>query len=166
MARIGVTGGRVEAEIEGLRDATHRGVHLLSMCRSKIAGCRHIRTLNQEDDMSESTELTRDMERNQVASLITPTDLKADASRDIAGAMNAVLADVFALYLKTKNFHWHLSGPHFRDYHLLLDEQGGQLFAMTDPIAERVRKIGGSTTSNLHNRKRLRLRGEGSVSRG
>jgi starvation-inducible DNA-binding protein len=76
-------------------------------------------------------------------SAITPTDLRAEASRDIAGAMNAILADVLALYLKTKNFHWHMSGPHFRDYHLLLDEQGDQLFAMTDPIAERVRKLGG-----------------------
>ena len=68
---------------------------------------------------------------------------------DIAGAMNAILADVFALYLKTKNFHWHLSGPHFRDYHLLLDEQGDQLFGMTDPIAERVRKVGGVTIKSI-----------------
>ena len=79
------------------------------------------------------------------APLSTPTDLKATATTDIAGAMNAILADVFALYMKTKNFHWHMSGPHFRDYHLLLDEQGDQLFAMTDPIAERIRKIGGTT---------------------
>ena len=78
------------------------------------------------------------------APLVTPTDLTAAATKDIAGAMNAILADVFALYLKTKNFHWHMSGPHFRDYHLLLDEQADQLFAMTDPIAERVRKIGGT----------------------
>ena len=77
--------------------------------------------------------------------LETPTDLTASATKDIAAAMNAILADVFALYLKTKNFHWHMSGPHFRDYHLLLDEQADQLFAMTDPIAERVRKIGGLT---------------------
>ncbi len=81
--------------------------------------------------------------------LATPTDLKPAATRDIAGAMNAVLADVFALYLKTKNFHWHMSGPHFRDYHLLLDEQADQLFAMTDAIAERVRKIGGSTLKSI-----------------
>jgi starvation-inducible DNA-binding protein len=79
------------------------------------------------------------------APLATPTDLKSAATRDISGAMNAVLADVFALYLKTKNFHWHMSGPHFRDYHLLLDEQAEQLFAMTDVIAERVRKVGGTT---------------------
>src|SRR6202023_3937595 len=85
----------------------------------------------------------------QTTPLITPTDLKAGAARDIAGAMNAILADVFALYLKTKNFHWHMSGPHFRDYHLLLDEHGDQLFAMTDPIAERVRKIGGLTIKSI-----------------
>jgi starvation-inducible DNA-binding protein len=83
------------------------------------------------------------------APLATPTDLKPAATKDIAGAMNAVLADVFALYLKTKNFHWHMSGPHFRDYHLLLDEQADQLFAMTDAIAERVRKVGGSTLRSI-----------------
>jgi starvation-inducible DNA-binding protein len=83
------------------------------------------------------------------APLATPTDLTSSATKDIAGAMNAILADVFALYLKTKNFHWHMSGPHFRDYHLLLDEQGDQLFAMTDPIAERIRKIGGPTLKSI-----------------
>jgi NAD(P)-dependent dehydrogenase (short-subunit alcohol dehydrogenase family) len=81
--------------------------------------------------------------------LATPTDLKAAATKDIAGAMNAILADVYALYLKTKNFHWHMSGPHFRDYHLLLDEQGDQLFAMADPIAERIRKVGGATLRSI-----------------
>jgi starvation-inducible DNA-binding protein len=85
----------------------------------------------------------------QEAPLLTPTGLTASATKDIAGAMNAILADVFALYLKTKNFHWHMSGPHFRDYHLLLDEQGDQLFAMTDPIAERIRKIGGTTMRSI-----------------
>jgi starvation-inducible DNA-binding protein len=79
------------------------------------------------------------------APLETRTDLSQAAVKDIAAAMNAILADVFALYVKTKNFHWHMSGPHFRDYHLLLDEGADQLFAMTDPIAERVRKIGGLT---------------------
>src|ERR687891_405888 len=83
------------------------------------------------------------------APLTTPTDLTRSATKDIGGAMNAILADVFALYLKTKNFHWHMSGPHFRDYHLLLDEQGDQLFAMTDPVAERVRKIGGITLHSI-----------------
>src|SRR5437870_13681460 len=77
------------------------------------------------------------------APLETPTDVTPSATNDIAAAMNAILADVFALYVKTKNFHWHMSGPHFRDYHLLLDEGADQLFAMTDPIDERVRKIGG-----------------------
>jgi starvation-inducible DNA-binding protein len=88
------------------------------------------------------------------AALATPTDLKPAATRDIGGAMNAILADVFALYLKTKNFHWHLSGPHFRDYHLLLDEQADQLFAMTDPIAERVRKVGATTLRSIGQIKR------------
>ena len=83
------------------------------------------------------------------APLATRTDLSAAAIKDIAAAMNAILADVFALYLKTKNFHWHMSGPHFRDYHLLLDEHADQLFAMTDPIAERVRKIGGPTLKSI-----------------
>ncbi len=87
--------------------------------------------------------------------LLTPTDLKPGATRDITGAMNAVLADVFALYLKTKNFHWHMSGPHFRDYHLLLDEQADQVYAMTDPIAERVRKIGGLTIRSIGHIARL-----------
>src|SRR6202050_2446810 len=79
----------------------------------------------------------------------TPTDLKPEATRDISGALSGLLADVFALYLKTKNFHWHMSGPHFRDYHLLLDEQGDQIFAMTDPLAERVRKLGGTTLRSI-----------------
>src|SRR5260370_18371948 len=83
------------------------------------------------------------------APLQTRTDLTREATRDISGAMNAILADVFALYLKTKNFHWHMSGHHFRDYHLLLDEHAEQLFAMTDVIAERVRKIGGLTLHSI-----------------
>ena len=81
--------------------------------------------------------------------LKTPTDLKSNATKDIAGALNAILADTFALYMKTKNFHWHVSGPHFRDYHLLLDEQADQIFASTDVIAERVRKIGGNTLRSI-----------------
>ncbi len=83
------------------------------------------------------------------APLATRTDLSAAAVKDISGTMNAILADVFALYVKTKNFHWHMSGPHFRDYHLLLDDQADQLFAMTDPIAERVRKLGGITLHSI-----------------
>ena len=85
----------------------------------------------------------------RVAPLDTPTDLRANAVPEISGALNIVLADMFALYLKTKNFHWHVSGPHFRDYHLLLDEQGEQIFAATDDIAERVRKIGGTTLRSI-----------------
>ncbi len=91
----------------------------------------------------------------QHAPLATPTDLDARATRDISGVMNAILADVFALYLKTKNFHWHMSGPHFRDYHLMLDEQADQLFAMTDPIAERIRKVGGDTLRSIGHIARL-----------
>jgi starvation-inducible DNA-binding protein len=87
--------------------------------------------------------------------LRTPSHLSIDAARDITAAMNSILADVFALYLKAKNFHWHMSGPHFRDYHLLLDEQAEQLFAMTDPIAERVRKIGGSSLRSIGHIARL-----------
>jgi starvation-inducible DNA-binding protein len=79
----------------------------------------------------------------------TPTDLKVEATRDISAALSGLLADVFALYLKTKNFHWHMSGRHFRDYHLLLDQHAAQLFAMTDPIAERARKIGGTTLHSI-----------------
>jgi len=81
--------------------------------------------------------------------LDTPTDLSAEAVRELSQALNALLADSFALYLKTKNFHWHVSGPHFRDYHLLLDEQSDQIYAMTDPIAERIRKVGGTTLRSI-----------------
>jgi starvation-inducible DNA-binding protein len=89
------------------------------------------------------------------ARLVTPTDLTPAATKEISAAMNAILADVFALYLKTKNFHWHMSGPHFRDYHLLLDEQAEQLFAMTDPTAERIRKLGGLTLRSIGHIARL-----------
>src|SRR3954470_12010673 len=92
---------------------------------------------------------TQDLVRRRETPLLTPSDLGAAATRDIAAAMNGVLADVFALYIKTKSFHWHMSGPHFRDYHLLLDEQADQIFAMTDPIAERVRKLGGITIRSI-----------------
>ena len=92
---------------------------------------------------------TQDLVRRREAPLSTPTDLKAVATKNIAAAMNGILADVFALYIKTKNFHWHMSGPHFRDYHLLLDEQADQIFGMTDPIAERVRKLGGLTIRSI-----------------
>jgi starvation-inducible DNA-binding protein len=89
------------------------------------------------------------------APLATPTDLKPNAVRDLAGELNILLADMFGLYLKTKNFHWHVSGPHFRDYHLLLDEQSEQIFATTDAIAERVRKIGATTLRSIGHVSRL-----------
>ncbi|EHJ95652.1 Dps family protein [Agrobacterium tumefaciens] len=88
-------------------------------------------------------------EKHRKSPLATPTSLSSNATTDIAGALTALLADVFALYLKTKNFHWHMSGPHFRDYHLMLDEHGEQIFAMTDDIAERARKIGGTTIRSI-----------------
>lgn len=91
---------------------------------------------------------THPINRPQSA-ILFPTDLGEKASKDISAAMNSVLADVFALYLKTKNFHWHVSGPHFRDYHLMFDEHGAELFAMTDVIAERVRKLGGTTLRSI-----------------
>ncbi|MBW6424304.1 DNA starvation/stationary phase protection protein [Rhizobium sp. XQZ8] len=83
------------------------------------------------------------------APLTTPSDFQAHAVTEISAALTTLLADAFALYLKTKNFHWHMSGPNFRDYHLMLDEQGDQIFAMTDPIAERARKIGGTTLHSI-----------------
>jgi len=91
----------------------------------------------------------------KTARLRTPTSLGSEATRDISGALNALLADFFALYMKTKNFHWHVSGPHFRDYHLLLDEQADQIYATTDPIAERVRKLGGTTVRSIGHIGRL-----------
>ena len=97
----------------------------------------------------------REARERRKAPLHTPSDLKPEAVRDIAHALNALLADMFALYLKTKNFHWHISGPHFRDYHLLLDEQGDQIFAATDDIAERVRKLGGTTVRSIGHISRL-----------
>lgn len=87
--------------------------------------------------------------------LATPTDLGTNATKDVGHALNAVLADTFALYMKTKNFHWHVSGPHFRDYHLMLDEQAAEILATTDEIAERVRKIGGTTLRSIGHVARL-----------
>jgi len=91
----------------------------------------------------------KDAKVRRLSPLQTPTDLSEEAARDIAAALNLLLADMFALYLKTKNFHWHVSGPHFRDYHLLLDEQADQIYATTDPIAERVRKLGAPTLHSI-----------------
>src|ERR1700752_2806543 len=107
--------------------------------------------MNKSDSNTNRSNLKNKPEllRRRDAPLETRTDLKPAATRDISAAMNAILADVFALYMKTKNFHWHMSGPHFRDYHLLLDEQADQIFAMSDPIAERVRKLGGTTMKSV-----------------
>src|ERR1700678_848927 len=93
--------------------------------------------------------MATELKQRRTARIRVTTHFDASASESIAGEMNAILADVFALYLKTKNFHWHMSGPHFRDYHLLLDEQADELYAMTDPIAERIRKVGGSTLRSI-----------------
>ena len=90
-----------------------------------------------------------DLKSRQAAPLLTPTDLGPTATLNFAAALNLLLADAFALYIKTKNFHWHVSGPHFRDYHLMLDEQADQIFASTDVIAERVRKLGGTTLRSI-----------------
>jgi starvation-inducible DNA-binding protein len=92
---------------------------------------------------------TEKLRERRMRRLATPTDLDAKTAKEVGGAMNRILADVFALYMKTKNFHWHMSGPHFREYHLLLDEQADQIFAMTDVIAERVRKLGATTLRSI-----------------
>src|SRR6202453_593265 len=92
---------------------------------------------------------TSNLIAHQMAPFSTRSDISTESVHEIGGGLNALVADVFALYLKTKNFHWHMSGPHFRDYHLLLDEQADQLYAMTDPIAERIRKTGGSTLRSI-----------------
>src|SRR5262250_3290314 len=97
----------------------------------------------------------KDAKSRRTAPLETPSGFGANARRDLAGALTVLLADMFALYVKTKNFHWHVSGPHFRDYHLLLDEQAGQIFATTDDIAERVRKLGGTTARSIGHIGRL-----------
>jgi starvation-inducible DNA-binding protein len=104
---------------------------------------------NRRGSMALSKSKVDSLRRRRTAVLITPADLPSGGSTNVPLSMNAILADVFALYLKTKNFHWHMSGPHFRDYHLLLDEQADEIYAMTDPIAERIRKLGGSTLRSI-----------------
>jgi starvation-inducible DNA-binding protein len=96
-----------------------------------------------------------DLVARRKAPLRTPSDISPESVKEISGALNALLADVFTLYLKTKNFHWHMSGPHFRDYHLLLDEHGDQILTIADDIAERVRKIGGTTIRSIGHIVRL-----------
>src|SRR3954463_11389815 len=99
--------------------------------------------------------MSKNVKARQSANLATPTDLGANATKDLTGGLNILLADVYALYFKTKNFHWHVSGPHFRDYHLMLDEQADVIFAATDPMAERGRKIGGVTLHSIGHISRL-----------
>jgi starvation-inducible DNA-binding protein len=96
----------------------------------------------------------------RTAALATPSDISTAAVQDISAALNALLADMFTLYIKTKNFHWHVSGPHFRDYHLLLDEQAAEIYATPEPIAERVRKIGGRTIRSIGQIAKLQRLGD------
>jgi len=99
--------------------------------------------------------MAKNVKARQSAALATPTDLGANATKDISGGLNILGADVLALWMKTKNFHWHVSGPHFRDYHLLLDDQSDQIYAMVDPIAERARKLGGNALRSIGQVKNL-----------
>jgi starvation-inducible DNA-binding protein len=99
--------------------------------------------------------MAKNVKARQSAALATPTDLGANATKDISGGLNILGADVLALWMKTKNFHWHVSGPHFRDYHLLLDDQSDQIYAMVDPIAERARKLGGNALRSIGQVKKL-----------
>jgi len=99
--------------------------------------------------------MSKNVKARQSANLATPTDLGANATKDIAGGLAILAADVVALWMKTKNFHWHVSGPHFRDYHLLLDDQSDQIYAMIDPIAERSRKLGGKALHSIGQVKKL-----------
>ena len=99
--------------------------------------------------------MSKNVKARQSANLATPTDLGANATKDIAGGLAILAADVLALWMKTKNFHWHVWGPHFRDYHLLLDDQSDQIYAMVDPIAERSRKLGGKALHSIGQVKKL-----------
>src|SRR5712692_3652415 len=118
--------------------------------RKSSAWKKQIKLTKRKNNMRRNgSTKTAELRQRRDAPLTTPTDLTRSATKDIAGAMNAILADVFALYLKTKSFHWHMSGRHFRDYHLLLDEHAGQLFAITDDIAERAHKIDGSSLRSI-----------------
>jgi starvation-inducible DNA-binding protein len=140
-----------ENQIELERPAARRAQQNVEMHNGKSVIDRSNRksTSTNETMNKANSKKTSELLRRRDAPLETRTDLTASATKDITATMNAILADVFALYVKTKNFHWHMSGPHFRDYHLLLDEHADQLFAMTDPIAERVRKIGGLTLRSV-----------------
>jgi starvation-inducible DNA-binding protein len=142
---VGVTAESIHVQITAPSSKTSTNVEVSV---GLTVGKEHLMSGN---DSSRSIELRR----RRASPLITPTDLGAKASVDIAAGLNGIIADVFALYLKTENFHWHMSGPHFRDYHLLLDEQADQLYGMTDPIAERIRKTGGSTLRSIGHVGRL-----------
>src|SRR5271156_4106144 len=123
--------------------------------RSHGKAANHSRVANTVESQRRPSMSPQDAKSLRIAPLTTPTDLGSNAVKDLSGALNVLLADMFSLYLKTKNFHWHVSGPHFRDYHLMLDEQGDQIFATTDDIAERVRKIGGTTVRSIGHIGRL-----------
>src|SRR6266513_1953648 len=146
-----MTDNQIELEENAVGQAQQNNRNRKSVfdCANKTSTSTN-RTMNKPNSKK-----TSELLRRRDAPLETRTDLTASATKDITATMNAILADVFALYLKTKNFHWHMSGHHFRDYHLLLDEQGDQLFAMTDPIAERIRKIGGLTIKSIGHISRL-----------
>jgi starvation-inducible DNA-binding protein len=133
------------AQVPSLCTGRHEQTQDLIPSFGPTLGSNH----NRSQTRKERQMSTRESKVLRIAPLETPTDLKPNAVKDIAGALNILLADMFALYLKTKNFHWHMSGPHFRDYHLLFDEQGEQIFSTTDDIAERVRKIGGTTLRSI-----------------
>src|SRR5438552_14917931 len=146
-----MTDNQIELEARALGRAQQNNRHRKSAFdRANKTSTGTNQTMNKPNSRK-----TSELLRRRDAPLETRTDLTASATKDITATMNAILADVFALYLKTKNFHLHMSGPHFRDYHLLLDEHGDQLFAMTDPIAERVRKIGGLTIRSIGHVARL-----------
>ena len=139
----------IDNQIELKESALRRARQNIRNTKGNFGRANRTTTITNETMNKANSKKTSELLRRRDAPLETRTDLTASATKDITAAMNAILADVFALYMKTKNFHWHMSGPHFRDYHLLLDEQADQLFAMTDPIAERVRKIGGMTLRSI-----------------
>ena len=140
-----MTDNRIELEEPAVRRAEHNDRNR----KTVFDRASRTSTSTNETMKKSNSRKTIELLHRRDAPLETRTDLAPSATKDIAAAMNAILADVFALYMKTKNFHWHMSGPHFRDYHLLLDEHADQLFAMTDPVAERVRKIGGLTLRSI-----------------
>ena len=140
-----MTDNRIELEEPAVRRAEQNNPNR----KTVFDRANRTSTSTNETMKKSNSRKTIELLHRRDAPLETRTDLAASATKDIAAAMNGILADVFALYMKTKNFHWHMSGPHFRDYHLLLDEHADQLFAMTDPIAERVRKIGGLTLRSI-----------------